>query len=636
MEQIRAVTYCRCSTEEESQIDALSRQVQEGRACIAEMGWIQVGEYVESKSGTTRKGRTEYNRLFEDLQMDLFDVIVIKSQDRLMRNVKDWYVFLDRMISNRKRLYIYIEHKFYTPDDALITGIKAILAEEYSRELSKKINNAHRHRQINGGKAMLTSHTYGYRKNSDGSMSIIENEAAIIREIYELSAAGYGCYSIVNVLRNERHWKRSGKAFGNSDVRRIIRSTLYKGVEVMNRQHYDFEAKRTVKVPKEQWIYREGEIPPIVDVDLWERANRAMTERAEMLHLNEECSNENRAGKYNLSGKIVCGMCGHPYYRIGRRRCTKKEQIIVEWKCSNYLKLGRIHESPWGKKRKVEKDPQEGCDNANLDENVLIALLEDVNRQYYVLGNWNREAIVNRAVEILRKVLEEEPIYQEKERLAAEENKLMKQKDFLLTKYLEGIISDQDYQRKAEQLDQGISEIKEQQKLLEQKEQKARNHEQRIEKMKERITNGGIEKASVSQMLQEIKEIRVYEWEVEICFDPFKIADLSDNQVVDEELIQKLSDENFSIRVEYPFPPETERGRYLDRRQIIENLKKNPQLTAKQIAAIMGRSRPMIINRMEELSKNGYIRFAGKGGSGTWEILKELPDKEISIKTGGL
>lgn len=115
-----------------------------------------------------------------------------------------------------------------------------------------------------------------------------------------------------------------------------------------------------------------------------------------------------------------------------------------------------------------------------------------------------------------------------------------------------------------------------------------------FEKMKERMTNGGIEKASVSQMLQEIKEIRVYEWEVEICFDPFKIADLSDNQVVDEEL------------------------------------------TAKQIAAIMGRSRPMIINRMEELSKNGYIRFAGKGGSGTWEILKELPDKEISIKTGGL
>ena len=129
------------------------------------------GEYVESKSGTTRKGRAEYNRLFEDLQSDLFDVIVIKSQDRLMRNVKDWYLFLDRMVSNGKRLYMYIEHKYYTPDDALITGIKAILAEEYSRELSKKINNAHRQRQKNGGKVMLTSKVYGFCKNPDGSVS---------------------------------------------------------------------------------------------------------------------------------------------------------------------------------------------------------------------------------------------------------------------------------------------------------------------------------------------------------------------------------------------------------------------------------------------------------------------------------
>ena len=79
-----------------------------------------------------------------------FDIIVIKSQDRLMRNTKDWYLFLDRMQKNRKQLYIYLEHKFYTPDDALLTGIKAILAEEYSRELSKKINNAHRNRQKEG------------------------------------------------------------------------------------------------------------------------------------------------------------------------------------------------------------------------------------------------------------------------------------------------------------------------------------------------------------------------------------------------------------------------------------------------------------------------------------------------------
>ena len=73
------------------------------------MGWLLVDTYVEAKSGTTVKGRKEYNRLFEDLDKDKFDIIVIKSQDRLMRNTKDWYIFLDKMQKNKKQLYMYLE-----------------------------------------------------------------------------------------------------------------------------------------------------------------------------------------------------------------------------------------------------------------------------------------------------------------------------------------------------------------------------------------------------------------------------------------------------------------------------------------------------------------------------------------------
>ena len=131
-----AVIYCRCSTEEESQVDALKKQVVEAEACVRENGWLLADRYVESKSGTTSKGREQYCRLFDDMLSPKFDIIVIKSQDRLMRNTKDWYIFLDRMLSQGKKLYLYLERKFYSTDDALITGIKAILAEEYSRELS--------------------------------------------------------------------------------------------------------------------------------------------------------------------------------------------------------------------------------------------------------------------------------------------------------------------------------------------------------------------------------------------------------------------------------------------------------------------------------------------------------------------
>lgn len=129
--------------------------------------------YVESRSGTSRKGRREYNRLYEDLEQNRFDVVVIKSQDRLMRNTRDWYLFADRLNCAGKRLYFYLENTFYSPEDALLTGIKAILAEEYSRELSKKMNLAHQKRQQNNGKPVLTSKSYGYRRTADGAIEII-------------------------------------------------------------------------------------------------------------------------------------------------------------------------------------------------------------------------------------------------------------------------------------------------------------------------------------------------------------------------------------------------------------------------------------------------------------------------------
>lgn len=166
----RAVFYARCSTEEESQKNALAKQVEEAEECIQKKGWILVDNYIESASGTTTKGRSEYNRLYEDLLIDKFDILVIKSQDRLMRSTKDWYLFLDRLNKAQKQLYIYIERKFYSAEDGLITGIKAILAEEYSRELSKKINNAHHNRQKNSGLVMLTHNAYGFKKMPDKSI----------------------------------------------------------------------------------------------------------------------------------------------------------------------------------------------------------------------------------------------------------------------------------------------------------------------------------------------------------------------------------------------------------------------------------------------------------------------------------
>lgn len=185
------------------QVSALESQVKEARWAVESNGWNLVGEYIdEGKSGTTTKQRDGYNRLLRDMKDAAFDIIVVKSQDRLMRNTKEWYLFVDKLVQSGKKLYFYLERKFYTPDDALITGIKAILAEEYSRDLSKKINNAHRHRQQAGGRVLLTSNTWGYDKVGK-EVAVNQEEAKVVRLIYDLCIKGYGS-------RLYKEWKREG------------------------------------------------------------------------------------------------------------------------------------------------------------------------------------------------------------------------------------------------------------------------------------------------------------------------------------------------------------------------------------------------------------------------------------------
>ena len=147
--QERVGIYNRCSTEEEAQMNALSIQAAESREIAQEMGWSIAEQYIESESGTTSERRMEYRKLLEDMEREKFDIVMIKSIDRLMRSARDWYIFLDKLTRNHKRLYIYMDHKFYTPDDSFITGIKAMMAEDFSRELSKKIKHAHEGRQKN-------------------------------------------------------------------------------------------------------------------------------------------------------------------------------------------------------------------------------------------------------------------------------------------------------------------------------------------------------------------------------------------------------------------------------------------------------------------------------------------------------
>lgn len=613
----RAVIYARCSTEEESQKDALKKQVEEGKASVREKGWTLAGLYVESRSGTTTKGRSEYNRLYEDLTGDKFDIIVIKSQDRLMRNTKDWYLFVDRLLTEQKKLYIYIERKFYSTDDSLITGIKAILAEEYSRELSKKINLAHHNRQKQNGPAVLTSNTYGYRKMPDKSVVIVEEEARIKRRMYELCAAGFGCRRISSILKNEGVAGRNGKPFTDSAILRMIHNPLNMGTVVMNRLHYDFETKKVIQIPKEEQYVYENKVPPIVSKELWEAANQEIARRAEGINRSGDRKRGRYKGKSQISGKLFCGLCGNPYYRRTRRR-YKDRAVICEWKCKRYLetgrKTGRIKGFPLSE---VQSEETEGCDNVHLDEEMLYQLLVQICEKRYMP---DKERTVCDMVHMLKIVLKEKDYRQEIDRKRRQEGKLMRQMDILAEKLLEGVVSDEVYQRTQKEIEEKVRNLREGIKELEKQKIKGNKYvlKERIAHIEKTLqTMGMIEKTVAAEMLENVDKIWIYPEYMEIVFNLPETAEAENTDISVQEYGNRM-------KIEYGNLFNYRKKKEEERNAIIRMMQEDPCITAREIAEKLMISLSGANYRIGVLKSEGKVKFNGSGGKGEWEIISPV------------
>lgn len=518
----RAVIYSRVSTDEEIQINALSSQIQEARQAVEKNGWILVDEYIdEGKSGTTIKNRNEYNRLTADLERDEFDIIVCKSQDRLMRNTREWYIFVDKLIQSKKRLYFYLENKFYSTDDALITGIKAILAEEYSRDLSKKTSNAHKHRQESGSNVVLTSNTWGYDKVGK-KIVVNEAEAEIIRLMYRMCCEGKGSRTISKELQNRGLRSRSNKNFSEVTIRRIIRNPLYKGTVVMNKRHIDFESKKTIAVSEKDWIVHEGLVPAIIDADLWQAANDRMDERSEIMKSSDFAEKRRgvNIGKYGLSGKIVCGDCGANYWR--RYRKNARNEQLVDWYCSEYINRGRkTNDTKRGKSReKIKSDG--GCDNIHIKEKQLLEVLYDVSK--LVFGE-QKDDLLNMAMKILGDVIEGNH-EEELQELKTEQESIMQKRDVLLEKNLDGLITDDLFRHKDKSFAERCGQLEEKIAELEKVAKDTEKRMNRLTLLKDEVVDITNKDLTMKKLLQHIEKITVYHDHASVQFDMFDSIDI--------------------------------------------------------------------------------------------------------------
>ena len=143
-----------------------------------------------------------------------------------------------------------------TPMGRAMLGLLLVMAE-WQRDQADEALASAQQRATDAGR-YPTRTAYGYRRDEDGQVHVDEAAAVVVRRIFEERAAGVGWRKIADQLSSDgilTPYNQKSR-WGPSTVNGIVRSESPLGV---------FSGPRGLRV-EDAW-------PPIIDKDLWDRAN---------------------------------------------------------------------------------------------------------------------------------------------------------------------------------------------------------------------------------------------------------------------------------------------------------------------------------------------------------------------------
>lgn len=601
--------YNRCSTEEESQKNALEVQAQESvEIANGFKDWLIVDHFIESQSGTSIKGRSKYQAMIDGIEAKRYTIVMIKSIDRLVRNTLDWYKFLDCITRNGVKLYIYMDNKFYSSDDALITGIKAMLAAEFSKELSKKIKNAHRRRQIKKSGLNFTMPLFGWDKVSRDVYIINEEEADAIREACDLAERGYGFGRISKYMYNKGIRGKTGRFISEAQWRKMIRSTRIYGTVILHQYEYDFETKKRIPIPEEEWVIIEGALPPIITKEHYDRLIKILDERAEKCVLKGIPS---KIGESDLSAKIICGECGSTYHRRNGNYSDGKKTI---WACSQFVNMGRIR-----------PDNPDGCDNLLIRDDILKDLIIEAYRERFGISK-DDSSIIDDTLRIIRKTFAGKDNGVRINKLRKEIDKIQKYKDKNFEKLMEGTVSDNDYKMYTQRYDEQLDKYSKELSTLEAEMRDIIDYEQRLLNIKNELKETDlIEEAANEDIFKKVEKVTVYlDGNVKIKFDKYKVLNIGTYGIGSNEDIDDL----YTVCKKYVYVTAVDR-RINERYEAIKEYVNNHDIiNSRDIEKELDLKKTVVYVELKRLQDEGMIEFIKMVGGGFWRKVGSNAMKE--------
>lgn len=335
-QKLRVAAYCRVSTGDENQQTSYTTQ----KAFYTQMithrpGWILAGIYAdEAISGTSRIKRKQFNEMIQDALNGQMDYIVTKSISRFARNTIDTLECVRQLRQLNPPVGIYFEKENIDTLDAtgeLILTILSALAQDESRSISDNIRWAIQ-RKFQRGEAMVDlKRMLGYDKSLDGKWIINQEQAEIVKYIFDRFVCGISANSIAKELNKMGKTTVKGNIWRADSVLYILRNEKYVG-DCENQKYITknfLTHEVTVNHGEAVKYYVKNHHDAIIERVTWEKAQSILQNNADSLKQNTLTIKKRHGAGAAVFSNLICGekkegkSCGSKLTRLGYNTVLK-------------------------------------------------------------------------------------------------------------------------------------------------------------------------------------------------------------------------------------------------------------------------------------------------------------------------
>ena len=205
------------------------------------------------------------------------DLILTKSVSRFGRNTLDELrVFQDLRALG---VDVYFEQEnlwLHDQQVQMLITMYCALAQNESENMSRNIRWGIRQRFKNGTSGFAYFACYGYCQDEKGNLIIHDAEAAVVREIFEMRAAGFSLGRISDWLYENGILSPTGKErWSRETISKILRNEKYVGDVMLQKTFVDnlFEGKQVVNNGELERVLIRNNHQGIIDRELFAQVN---------------------------------------------------------------------------------------------------------------------------------------------------------------------------------------------------------------------------------------------------------------------------------------------------------------------------------------------------------------------------